>query len=121
MSYKSSPRVTEYIDQYTGTIHERLTLLRETIQAVFPHTIEDISYGMPAYRPAPNKRGIVYFAYAKDHIGIYGIIEPTNNSNMAATLAPFRTGKGTLQFAHTQPFPIEAIRDILKYYKARIK
>lgn len=120
MSYQQSPLVDEYIDRYGEETQRRLQLLRHAIQATFPKTIEDISYGMPTYRPAPKKRGLVHFAAAKDHIGLYAIFDPKNNSTIYDKMTPYRTGRGTLQFKNDQPFPMKTIREILAYHEGHL-
>jgi len=116
MSYQQSPLVDEYIADFPAEMQERLSWVRSAIQATFPKTIEDISYGMPTYRPAPERRGIVHFAAAKGHIGIYGIFEPKNDANMHRIMTPYRTGKGTLQFKNDEKLPKTIIREILLYH-----
>lgn len=116
MVYKESQAVDKYIDQFDGEVKHRLTQLRKAVQATFPQTIEDVSYGMPTYRPAPGKRGIVHFAAATGHIGIYAIFDPKNNSTIHEKMKPYRTGQGTLQFKHNEPFPMATIRQILTYH-----
>ena len=120
MTYQQSPLVDEYIAQFSGETHERLSHLRAAIQATFPKTIEDISYGMPTYRPAPGKRGIVHFAAAKDHIGLYAIFDPKSNAPMHKKMQPYRTGRGTLQFKNDVPFPMTTIRQILVYHATKV-
>lgn len=120
MAYQQSKLVDEYIAQFSGTTKERLVLLRSAIQAAFPHTIEDISYGMPTYRLEPGKRGILHFAAAKDHIGLYAIVEAKKDHVSHSLITPYRTGKGTLQFKHDEPFPIGKIRRILAYHASRV-
>lgn len=116
MSYQQSKLVDEYIARYDADTQRRLQKLRTAIQATFPKTIEDISYGMPTYRPAPGKRGLVHFAASKGHIGIYGIFDPKSNSPIHDVMQPYRTGRGTLQFQHNEPLPMGTIRKILAYH-----
>lgn len=116
MSYHKSPLVDEYIADFPEPVRERLSWLRSAIQATFPKTIEDISYGMPTYRPSPGKRGIVHFAAAKGHIGIYAIFEPKNDANIHRMMLPYRTGRGTLQFKNDEPLPKGTIRKLLAYH-----
>ena len=120
MSYQESPLVDAYINHYSGDVKKRLEQLRKAIQATFPKTIEDVSYGMPTYRPAPKKRGIIHFATSKDHIGIYAIFDPKTNSVIHEKMKPYRTGKGTLQFKHSDPFPMATIRQILAYHESHL-
>lgn len=116
MAYQQSNLVSEYIARFDAETQRRLHLLRNAIQATFPNTIEDISYGMPTYRPAPGKRGIIHFAAAAGHIGIYAVFDPKNNSTMHEKMKPYRTGRATLQFRNTEPFPMTTIRQILVYH-----
>lgn len=120
MSYQSSPLVDAYLKGYSGETKKRLVKLRASIQRLFPHTIEDISYGMPTYRPAPKKRGIVHFACFGDHIGLYAVFDPENNPILHDKLKPYRTGKGTLQFKHSDPFPVQLIDDALIHHAAHL-
>lgn len=116
MSYQHSPLVDEYIAQFSEPIRERLSSIRSIIQATFPKTIEDISYGMPTYRPAPKKRGIIHFAAQKNHIAIYAVFEPKNDALMHRLMLPHRSGQGTLQFKNDEPLPVEKIRKIVTYH-----
>jgi uncharacterized protein YdhG (YjbR/CyaY superfamily) len=120
MKYQLSPLVDKYIAQFEGDMNERLTWLRNAIQATFPTTIEDISYEMPTYRPAPGKRGIVHFAVTKDHIGLYAIFEPKNNAPIHAAMKKYRTGRGTLQFKNDEPLPKGIIRQILAHHASQL-
>lgn len=120
MIYQQSPLVDEYITRFDAETQRRLTLLRKAIQATFPKTIEDISYGMPTYRPQPKKRGLVHFAASKNHIGLYAIFDPKNNSTIHDKMNPYRTGRGTLQFQNSEPFPVSTIRHILAYHQGHL-
>lgn len=116
MAYQQSNLVNEYIARFDAETQRRLNLVRNAVQSIFPHTIEDISYGMPTYRPAPGKRGLVHFAAQSGHIGIYGIFDPKNNSTVHEKMRPYRTGRGTLQFKNGDPLPMATIRQILVYH-----
>lgn len=120
MKYQQSELVDNYIAQFSGELKERLIFMRSAIQATFPNTIEDISYGIPTYRPAPKKRGIVHFAAHTDHIGVYGIFSPKTNAPMHKIMDPYRTGRGTLAFKHSGPFPKKTIRQILAYHATKV-
>lgn len=116
MTYQQSNAVTGYIAGYNDETQRRLEKLRHVIQSTFPKTIEDISYGIPTYRPQPKKRGIVHFGANKDHIGIYGVFDIRSNAPIHEKMQPYRTGKGTLQFRNDQPLPMATIRQILAYH-----
>jgi uncharacterized protein YdhG (YjbR/CyaY superfamily) len=116
MSYQQSKLVDEYIAGFPEATRDRLSFVRSVIQATFPKTIEDVSYGMPTYRPGPEKRGIVHFAAQKGHIGIYAVFEPKNDAHIHQLMLEHRSGRGTLQFKNDQPFPRATIRKILTYH-----
>jgi Uncharacterized conserved protein len=120
MSYQQSRLVDEYIAQFNGDVKERLNWFRSSMQATFPKTIEDISYGIPTYRPAPEKRGIIHFGATKGHIGIYGVFEPKSDSHMHDIMKKYRSGKGTLQFKNDEPLPKHIIREILAHHASKI-
>jgi len=120
MKHQPSPLVDHYIAQYEGETKERLIWLRSVIQATFPNAIEDISYDMPTYRPAPGKRGILHFAAAGKHIGIYAVFEPKNDAAMHKVMKKYRTGRGTLQFQNDEPFPKQIIRQILAHHASKL-
>lgn len=110
---KSSPvpsTIDEYIQRFPPEIQARLTDLRHTIHQAAPSASEKISYQMPAFA----LNGIlVYFAGYKSHIGFY----PTG-SGIAAfmdKLGGYQTSKGTIQFPHDQPLPLDLVREIVLY------
>lgn len=119
MGYQTNPLVDEYIAQFSPEVQHKLQQLRRAIQDAFPKTVEDISYGMPTYRPAPAKRGIVHFANFEKHIGLYAVFMPDENSALAEGLKQYNTGKGTLQFKHGSPLPIGIIREALAFHAAK--
>lgn len=116
ITMQTSPRpattVDSYIAQFAPPMQERLSELRHLIQSVIPDAIEDISYGMPAYRAQPKKRPIVFFGVAKNHIGLYALSEKLS-PELQVKVAPHVTGRGTLQFAHSEPLPPKLIKAIL--------
>ena len=118
MSYSNNPLVDKYIASFNGITRKRLVKLRTSIHRLLPNTVEDISYDMPTYRLAPKKRGILHFAAFKDHVGLYAILDPTENPILHNELQPYRTGKGTLQFKNSDEFPIQLIEKALAHHAA---
>lgn len=104
--------VDSYIARYEPPMQERMNELRTVIREILPTAIEDISYGMPAYRAQPKKRPIVFFGMAKNHLGLYALNEKLS-PELQKQVAPYVTGRGTLQFAHNVPLPLDLIRKIL--------
>jgi len=100
--------IDEYLATFPAEIQERLREVRETIRAAAPAAAEKISYGIPTFYQEGN---LVHFAGYKNHLGFY----PTA-SGMAAfadELAGYKHAKGSVQFPHDRPLPIELISRIV--------
>lgn len=101
--------VDEYIDQFPSEVQKRLQQIRKTIIKIVPGVEEYIGYQMPAYKwHGP----LVYFAAWKNHIGLYpaGKVEPFSKD-----LKDFKFAKGSIQFPHDQPLPMDLIKRIISY------
>lgn len=100
--------IDQYIQRFPEEIQARLTQIRVTIRETAPQATEKISYQMPAFE----FNGIlVYFAAYQGHIGFY----PTG-SGIAAfqdKLGGYQTSKGTIQFPHDRPLPLDLVREIV--------
>ena len=103
--------VDEYIIQFPPEVRERLELIRDAVRRIAPEAMEGIAYGMPAYKL--NKRPLVYFAAFANHIGFYAT--PSGHSEFAADLSVYKQGKGSVQFPHTWPLPLELIERIILF------
>ena len=102
------------VDEYIASCHEalrdRLETLRQAIRNEVPEAEEAIKYHLRTYMYHGN---LIYFAAWKKHISLYPI-----TSQMEATIAELdhyaTSGKGTIQFPHDQPLPLDVIREIVK-------
>lgn len=101
--------VNEYIASFPNEVQTVLNELRETIRNTAPAAEETIKYGMPTYVLSGN---LVYFAGYKNHIGFYPA--PTNDNKFTKALAPYKTGKGSVQFPLDKPMPLALIIRIVK-------
>jgi uncharacterized protein YdhG (YjbR/CyaY superfamily) len=101
--------VDEYIAAQSPEVAQRLRELRKLFHDTLPKTEEAIRYAIPSFTVGSH---YLYISAYKHHIGLYpmyGIPE------MEDKIAPYR-GKGTkdaLHFPHTEPLPIELIRQII--------
>src|SRR5690348_5284664 len=111
MTQAKDPRIDEYIAQFSPDVQKRLNDLREIIRGAFPHSIEDISYKMPAWRLQPKKRPVVFFSAFEHHIGIYAVLTP-DDSRLYKAIEPYNTGKGTLRFDNDKPLPLDLIKEV---------
>jgi uncharacterized protein YdhG (YjbR/CyaY superfamily) len=88
-----------------------LQLIRKVIKNNAPEAIENIAYGMPAYKM--NKKPLVYFGGYAKHIGFYAT--PTGHEKFKKQLSLYKQGKGSVQFPLDQPLPLDLIAEIVKF------
>ncbi len=62
------------------------------------------------------KGRLIYFGYAKNHIGLYPI--PPITQEFAKALKKYQTGKATIRFPLDKELPLELVK---KMVKARVK
>ncbi|MFV0390565.1 MAG: iron chaperone [Paludibacteraceae bacterium] len=101
----------EYLADFSPEIVERLTAIRSMVHEIVPEAEEGISYAMPAFKY--KKRILIYFAAFKNHIGFYAL--PSGKDAFTDKLTMYKTSKGTIQFSHRQPLPMDLIREIVAY------
>lgn len=104
--------VDEYIASSSADNQNRLNELRALFKKTMPKAIEDISYLMPAYRPAPEKRAIAFFASAKDAVCIYALHFDTS-PDLLEKAQPYITTKSTMRFPNDKPLPLDLITMLL--------
>ncbi|MCC6564075.1 DUF1801 domain-containing protein [Candidatus Uhrbacteria bacterium] len=110
---KTLKTVDAYIAAAPKETRAKLSQLRKVIKSMAPKAEEKISYGMPYYG---YKGRLVYFAYAKNHIGFY--IMPPIVAQHKKDLAGYSTTKATVRFPLDEPLPMGLIKKLMK---ARIK
>jgi uncharacterized protein YdhG (YjbR/CyaY superfamily) len=103
--------VDEYILRYDGEVQRRLKQMREIVREAAPLAVESMAYGMPAYKL--NGKPLVYFAGFPKHIGFYAT--PNGHEQFKAEFAPYKQGKGSVQFPHNRPLPIDLVQRIVLY------
>jgi len=102
--------VASYIANCPVMVQKVLEKLRSTIQKAAPEAEELISYKMPAYK---YHGMLVYFAAFKNHIGFYAT--PTGHKEFEKELAPYKQGKGSVQFPLNKPLPFPLIAKIVNF------
>ena len=103
--------IETYISLFPVEIQLRLNQIRSLIFDIAPEADEQMAYGMPAYKT--HKKPLVYFAAFKNHIGLYAT--PSGHSEFAAALSSYKQGKGSVQFPHNEPLPIELLGKMIKF------
>jgi uncharacterized protein YdhG (YjbR/CyaY superfamily) len=99
-----------YIADSPKDTQEHLKQIREVVRKLVPEAKEDIKYGMPTYVLNGN---LLHFAGFEHHIGFYPT--PTGIASFKKDLAPYKQGKGSVQFPLDKPMPLALITRIIKY------
>jgi uncharacterized protein YdhG (YjbR/CyaY superfamily) len=102
--------IDEYIETFEPEIQKTLNEIRTFIKTIAPQASEKISYGMPTFYLNGN---LVHFAAFKDHYGFFP--SPSGIDEFEKELAPYRTGKGTLQFPLDKPIPWKIIKKVVQF------
>ena len=110
--------VAEYIAAAPTDKRAALMKLRKTIKAAAPKATEGISYGMAGFKQ--NGKYLVYFAYWKAHIALYGTSSRFIDAH-AAELKPYAQSKGTIQFPAEKPLPYGLVTKMVKDRIAEIE
>ncbi len=102
--------VDAYIANQPEPVQAALKQLRQVIKNAVPEAQEVISYAMPAYK---FHGMLAYFSAFKNHYGLY--ISPGALSAFKDQIAPYFSGKATLQFTYGQPLPEALVAEIVRY------
>jgi uncharacterized protein YdhG (YjbR/CyaY superfamily) len=103
--------VDEYLEGFDGEVRARLEAMRATIRATAPDAVESIAYGMPAYKL--DGRPLVYFGGYGGHVGFYAT--PNGHEAFAEELGRYTRGKGSVQFPHTEPLPLDLVGRVVEF------
>ncbi len=105
-----SPEVDAYLQDFSGTVRQRLDEMRDIIRRAIPLAKEKMAYGMPTYYYREN---VVHFAGFKNHISLF----PTPNGiePFQEDLAGFSRSKGAIQFPLDAELPRELIERIVAH------
>ncbi len=108
---KSEPTtIDEYIAAYPRDVQAILKKVRQTIKKAAPGAEETLKYRMPTFMLNGN---LVYFAGFKNHVGFYPI--PSGVEAFKKDLAPYKQGRGSVQFPLDKPIPYGLITRIVKF------
>ncbi|HJS54845.1 MAG TPA: DUF1801 domain-containing protein [Chitinophagaceae bacterium] len=108
---KKPKNTDEYISWFPEETRKILQQIRTTIKKTVPRAEETISYGIPTFNL--NGSYLIYFAGYKNHVSIYPA--PRGKDEFKQILAPYKGGKGTVQFPLDQPIPFNLIVKIVKF------
>ncbi|HLC79676.1 MAG TPA: DUF1801 domain-containing protein [archaeon] len=106
---KKPKDVASYILAAPKEARGKLKDIRSAIKKAAPSAIESISYGMPYYS---YKGRLVYFACAKEHIGLY--IPPPIVEEHKSELKNYSTSRATVRFPLGQKLPLLLIKKLIR-------
>lgn len=106
---------SEYFAAQPELIRRRLLELRDIILKAAPQATETLNYNIPAYTlvPGGKRDQQIMIAGYSSHIGFYP--HPTTMEHFATELAPYKKGKGSVQFPLDSPLPEDLIVRMVKY------
>ena len=100
--------VDAYIAGFPPDVAERLTALRAIITKHLHGGEETIRYGMPAVMVG--KRYGLHYAGWKKHVALYPV--PALLEPLESAVAPYRSGKDSVSFRHTEEVPYDLVERI---------
>lgn len=101
-----------YRKNYPIEIQQRLDQIQEAIKSAVPEVEEKISYNMPSYRFHGR---LIYYGAFKNHIGFYPASRTVFEKFKDELKVYKQSGKGTIQFPHDKPIPLDLIKRIALY------
>jgi uncharacterized protein YdhG (YjbR/CyaY superfamily) len=107
--------VDEYLQSFPVEVAQRLARVRAIVHEAFPGATETIRYGMPAVMFGP--RHGLHFAGWKKHIGLYPV--PVVDGPLESAVAPYRSGKDSVNLPHNKPLPDDLVGQIARAIAAR--
>jgi len=107
---KAPASIDEYIATFPPATGKLLEQVRSAVRKAAPEAVEAIKWAMPTFVFNGN---LVYFAAFKNHIGFYPA--PAGISEFKRDLAPYKTGKGSVQFPIDQPIPVALIKRMVEF------
>jgi len=94
---------------FPPAVRRRLTAMRATIRRQAPQAEERIAYRIPTFYLNGN---LVHFAAFEHHVGFYP--GPTGIAAFEDALSRYKRAKGSVQFPHDEPLPLDLVAAIGK-------
>ncbi|HEY0997880.1 MAG TPA: DUF1801 domain-containing protein [Gemmatimonadaceae bacterium] len=107
---ETAATIDDYIAGHPPEVRARLSAMRATIREHAPEAEERISYRIPTFYLGGN---LVHFAAFARHLGFYP--GPSGIAAFQEALARYVSAKGSVQFPHTEPLPLELVADIVRF------
>lgn len=104
--------VEEYLAALSDERRAGVETLRQAVNAAAPEATETMAYGMPALRSHGGQFLVSYAAY-KSHYSLFPASEAVIEAG-GDELAPYLSGKGTIQFPAREPIPTALVTKVVK-------
>ena len=108
------PDVKAYMDRAEPAQKAALNKLRAQIMQASPEAVEIRAYGIAGFKY--KGKPLMYYGYAKEHVGIYGAVPPQFLKDLKA----FDVEKGTIRFQPSKPVPATLVKRMVKARMAAI-
>lgn len=108
------PEVKAYLDRAEPVQRAALNKLRAQIIQASPDALEIRAYGIAGFKY--KGKPLIYYGYAKEHVGIYGAVPPEFLKDLKA----FDVEKGTIRFQPNKPVPGTLVKRMVKARMAKI-
>lgn len=108
--------VEQYINGFGGETTSRLRTMQQIVRHISPTATESMSYGLVGYKL--HGKPLVYFGAFPKHIGFYAT--PNGHEAFMQEFAPYKQGKGSVQFPLDEPLPLELIKKVVRYRNDQI-
>ena len=113
---KDVASIDAYVSAFPRGTQRLLQKMRHAIQQAAPDAVEAISYQMPTFKL--QGKNLVHFAAFAHHIGFYPV--PSGIRAFHKELAPFKQGKGSVQFSLDKPLPLALVKDIVRFRRTEV-
>ena len=100
--------VEEYLAALPRGTRDVVSQMRATVHRAVPGLGERISYGIPTF--TRDGRSILHIAGWTHHVAVYPV--PDGDAALAAKLAPYSGGNGTLKFRLSGEVPLDLIAQV---------
>ena len=107
---RKPPDIDSYIGAFPASVRARLRKVRAAVKRAAPRAREKISYGMPAFALCGP---VACFGAWQRHIGFYPGAAAVKK--FARRLAAYEFAKGSVQFPHDRPLPLDLIAAIVEF------
>lgn len=108
--------IEEYILNFPTAVQAHLNVILKIVRDSVPEAKECISYDMPTLKL--NGKSLLHFGAFKNHIGLYAT--PTGHEKFQDELSKYKHGKGSVQFPHNEPLPLDLIRRLVEFRRSEV-